>query len=191
MNEDKSSLRKKMLDERNQISVQDILIRSKSIFGRIPEEIFSTKTAVHCFIGSIKKKEVNTLGLIAEFLRKNISVQVPFIDAEKIMYASVLNDLEELTEAPFGLLQTKELVRPAHENCDVIFVPGLAFDRKGNRLGYGKGYYDRFLKGQKNALKIGICFDFQLLDKVPSEAYDVPVDWIISESELVKINSKT
>lgn len=186
----KPILRRKMTDERNLISVQEILIRSKNIFTKIPAEIITSEVLVHCYIGSIKKKEINTLGFIAELLRKNISVHVPFIDSEKVMHPAKLTDLEELVEAPFGLLQPKEIVRPVRDSFDVIFVPGLAFDRRGNRLGYGKGYYDRFLNEQKNALKIGLCFDFQLLDEIHAEAHDVPVDWIISEKELLKVNSK-
>jgi len=63
---------------------------------------------------------------------------------------------------------------------DVILVPGVAFDRSLNRLGRGKGYYDRILK-QTQACKIGICFDFQVLEKVPTEEHDVKMDQVISD----------
>jgi 5-formyltetrahydrofolate cyclo-ligase len=63
-------------------------------------------------------------------------------------------------------------------------VPGIAFDRKMNRLGRGKGYYDRFLS-KISAPKIGICFDFQLLDKIPAESTDIKMDYIVSENELI------
>lgn len=63
---------------------------------------------------------------------------------------------------------------------DLIIVPGVAFDRQGNRLGRGKGYYDRFLCKHRTTKKIGICFDFQLVDNVPVEENDIPMDEIIS-----------
>ena len=62
---------------------------------------------------------------------------------------------------------------------DLIVVPGVAFDRHGNRLGRGKGYYDRFLCQHRSVKKIGICFDFQLVDNVPVEETDIPLDEII------------
>ncbi len=61
---------------------------------------------------------------------------------------------------------------------DLILVPGVAFDSSGNRLGRGKGYYDKILK-QTKAYKVGVCFDFQLLDKVPTEEHDVKMDRVI------------
>ena len=64
---------------------------------------------------------------------------------------------------------------------DLIVVPGVAFDLKGNRLGRGKGYYDRFLCQHQKVKKIGICFDFQLVDNVPVEENDIPMDEIISK----------
>lgn len=64
---------------------------------------------------------------------------------------------------------------------DLIVVPGIAFDRQGNRLGRGKGYYDRFLRQHRSVKKIGICFDFQLVDNVTVEENDIPMDEIISK----------
>lgn len=64
---------------------------------------------------------------------------------------------------------------------DLIVVPGMAFDRQGNRLGRGKGYYDRFLCQHRSVKKIGICFDFQLVDNVTVEENDIPMDEIISK----------
>lgn len=65
------------------------------------------------------------------------------------------------------------------EQIDVILVPGVAFDLKGERLGRGKGYYDKILK-QTKAYKIGICFDFQLLDQIPTEEHDVTMDKVVN-----------
>lgn len=70
------------------------------------------------------------------------------------------------------------------DKVDLIVVPGVAFDRKMNRLGRGKGYYDRFLS-KLSAPKAGICFDFQLFDNIPNEPNDIKMDYIISENELI------
>ena len=61
----------------------------------------------------------------------------------------------------------------------VILVPGMAFDAKGHRLGRGRGYYDRFLAAHSHIYKIGVCFDFQKVDEVSTDAFDIPVDEVI------------
>lgn len=71
-----------------------------------------------------------------------------------------------------------------YDRLDLIIIPGVAFDRKGNRLGRGKGYYDRFLS-KTNATKIGICFDFQLFDNIPVNEKDIAMDMIVSENDLI------
>lgn len=71
-----------------------------------------------------------------------------------------------------------------YKKIDLVVVPGVAFDRAKNRIGRGKGYYDRFLK-KISAPKIGICFDFQLLDKIPVSDNDVKMDYIVSENDLI------
>ena len=74
----------------------------------------------------------------------------------------------------------------AYKNIDLILVAGIAFDRDGYRLGYGLGYYDKFLAKLPKALKIGLCFDLQIVEKVPRESYDVPVDMIVTDEEVIK-----
>ena len=69
---------------------------------------------------------------------------------------------------------------PYKGDFDLIVVPGVAFDRHGNRLGRGRGYYDRFLCQHLNVKRIGICFDFQLVDEVPAEAFDIRMEEVIS-----------
>jgi len=65
------------------------------------------------------------------------------------------------------------------EKVDIVVVPAVAFDLQGHRLGYGKGYYDRFLKKTK-AVKVGVAYDFQIVEKLPAEQHDIPVDLIIT-----------
>ena len=67
------------------------------------------------------------------------------------------------------------------EKIDVIVVPGVAFDRQCNRMGRGRGFYDRLLKSTPNAVKVGVAFDFQVFDIIPVESFDVPMDVVISE----------
>ncbi len=82
-----------------------------------------------------------------------------------------------MTEAAFCVREPQGDVFPA-EGVELILVPGVAFDSRGNRLGRGKGYYDRLLAGIP-AFKVGICFDFQRFDRLPAEPHDVPMDRVI------------
>jgi 5-formyltetrahydrofolate cyclo-ligase len=72
------------------------------------------------------------------------------------------------------------------EELDVILIPGLAFDLNGNRLGQGGGWYDRVLARAPHALKIGVCFDCQILESVPHEAHDVKMDFVVTEKRLLE-----
>ncbi|MCH5213808.1 MAG: 5-formyltetrahydrofolate cyclo-ligase [Muribaculaceae bacterium] len=72
------------------------------------------------------------------------------------------------------------------EEMELIIVPGVAFDKKGRRLGRGKGFYDRLLADSK-ATKIGIAYEFQLMDELPSEEHDIPMDFVITESTTIVI----
>ena len=78
----------------------------------------------------------------------------------------------------FNILEPQN--EPYTGSFDLIVVPGVAFDRRGNRIGRGKGYYDRFLCQHLDVKRIGICFDFQLVDEVPAEPFDIRMDEVIT-----------
>ena len=84
---------------------------------------------------------------------------------------------------PVGLRQDITAVQP-----DMLVVPGVAFDRDGNRLGRGKGFYDRLLQAE-TAFKVGFCFDFQLLPQIPVESFDMPMDAIVTNREIIELRS--
>lgn len=87
-------------------------------------------------------------------------------------------------EEPLG----DELTNP--EEMELVIVPAVAFDRKGNRVGRGKGFYDRLLS-KINAYKIGVAYDFQLVDEIDFDAFDVPVDMVITESHSIVIRKRS
>lgn len=86
----------------------------------------------------------------------------------------------------FGILEPVGEEFTDFEKIDMIIVPGVAFDSKKNRLGRGKAYYDKLLKSCTNAVKIGIGFDFQIIDNVPVESHDLPMDIVVSETEVIE-----
>ncbi|MCG8410617.1 MAG: 5-formyltetrahydrofolate cyclo-ligase, partial [Bacteroidales bacterium] len=89
-----------------------------------------------------------------------------------------LNDLQKGEQ--FGINEPVGENYDSPEKIDLIIIPGVAFDSENNRLGRGKAYYDKLLK-QTKAFKLGICFDFQMVDKVPTDKYDIKMDRVVSD----------
>lgn len=125
--------------------------------------------------------EVNTERMIKEAKKIGKLICVPVCGKDKeIMQPARLDGHTRLKKGPYGVLEpvAETLVNP--EDIDLVVVPGLAFDKKGNRLGRGKGCYDRFLSTlSENTPSIGLAFDFQILPLVPTTACDVSIDKII------------
>ena len=128
--------------------------------------------------------EVQTAGLIEKWYRKK-RLLLPLIkgnDLQLLLYAGK----ESLKTGVFGILEPSEDCEAVPESeIDLIIVPGVAFDRQHNRLGRGKGFYDRLLS-TLDVPKIGICYDFQLKDQIPAEPFDRKMDLPIILLRLLK-----
>lgn len=130
-------------------------------------------------------EEVSTRELMERAKRKGKRILLPYVDqaAGKIR-PSIINDLDkDLTHGNYDIMEPRPEKRraiPLNE-IDVVLVPGLAFDRKGNRLGRGKGYYDQFLSLlPKQVKRFGLAFDFQVLSRIPVNDLDVPLDLVVT-----------
>ena len=127
--------------------------------------------------------EVQTAALIEKWYREK-KLLLPLIkgnDLQLLLYAGK----ESLKTGVFGILEPSEDCEAVPESeIDLIIVPGVAFDRQRNRLGRGKGFYDRLLS-TLDVPKIGICYDFQLKDRIPVEPFDRKMDLVITEKEIV------
>ena len=125
--------------------------------------------------------EVDTTEMIEKARKLGKKVTVPVCKKNRVsITACILDHNSSLKKGPYGVC---EPVRRTHINLkclDLVIVPGLAFDAKGNRIGRGKGCYDRFLsKLQEGTPSIGLAFDFQLLPTLPSQTHDISVDKVI------------
>ena len=180
----KNHLKESLLEKRNSLQKQEIIEKSKSIESNLfsLEQYKKSKTVM--FFVSINS-EVYTHDMIRNAL-KSKTVVVPKA-AHKEIEPSVIIDLDNLVPSgKFGILEPIEAMGIAYKNIDLVLVPGIVFDKEGHRIGYGFGYYDKFLKKVPKAVKIGLAFDFQVIDKIPRETHDVPVDLIVSEEMVVE-----
>jgi len=118
-------------------------------------------------------------------------VAVPKIRAPGVMDAVEISSLDtDLSPGAFDILEpNSDKVIPAGE-LDLIVAPALAFDRQGNRLGRGGGYYDRFIARSEGSLICGLSFDCQLLDEVPAEPHDRPVNMVATDAEFLRFAAR-
>lgn len=125
--------------------------------------------------------EVETDILFDAARRNGKRVCYPRVEGERMVFVQV-DELEALTRGAFGVFEPQRGVVTDAGDLDMMVVPGIAFDRTGHRLGYGKGFYDRELHSVGfSGVLIGLCFDFQLLDRLPSEQHDIPVAHLVTE----------
>jgi 5-formyltetrahydrofolate cyclo-ligase len=129
-----------------------------------------------------KGSEVETASIDAAARARGLVIAYPRVIGDAIPLAFHAARPDELVSGPFGLREPP-LHAPAIDLAQiaVFFVPGLAFDRAGKRIGWGRGHYDATLAAAPRALRVGLAFDFQLIDSVPCEAHDTALHVILSE----------
>ncbi len=187
---DKKSLRKEMLKNRTKISKDIRENYSREISNSLYElEYYKNANTIMAFISF--GSEINTKHLIEHSISLGKKVVIPVMIPEtKELLTSEIRSFSELELGFYNILTPKEefirVVDP--ETIDLILVPGLIFAKDGYRIGYGGGYYDRFLaKRRDDVKKIAIGFDMQVVDEVPTDHYDIPVDLILTEKRFIEI----
>jgi 5-formyltetrahydrofolate cyclo-ligase len=131
--------------------------------------------------------ELDTLPILADLLAAGKRVYVPRTFVLRRMIAVRLSDLEKLRQGEFGILEPETEETCAVDELDFIIVPGRAFDRKGNRLGRGAGFYDEFMaQAGFRAIRCGVAFACQVLDEIPHDERDLPVAILVTENEILR-----
>jgi len=123
--------------------------------------------------------EVDTQKILDYFWKTNKTIVVPRM-RNGLMEVCKVTSLNDLTMSVYGILEPIDAIEPYGKNIDCCLIPGLAFDKQKSRLGRGKGYYDMFLKTVK-ATKIGLAYDFQIIDFLPKDSWDVSMDFVVTE----------
>jgi 5-formyltetrahydrofolate cyclo-ligase len=185
-------LRREFLERRRALVPEQVAVLSGGIVARALVLLTSQQHPVLlCYVAS-KDNEVETRELLAWALGAGTTVLVPVGLPGRALAWSVLEDFDSLVRTAFGIWEPPEAAREMvvpREDAPVI-VPGIAFDREGYRLGYGGGYYDRFLAHHRG-LKIGLAYDCQIADQLPHEIHDVPMNYIATESRLLECRAAT
>ncbi len=167
-----------MKEKRRGLSQDFIHSASLSIEYTALSQIQNLKT-VMVYLSAFK--EPKTRGIITSLLNSGIKTVVPISNTDTFTITpSELTSIDTLKHGAYGIYEPKECIPVAINEIDAALIPGIAFSKNGGRLGFGKGYYDRFLSDFRG-LKIGICYDFQVTDTLPTEIHDVKMDLIITE----------
>ncbi len=136
--------------------------------------------------------EVDTKNLITWLFERNIEVVVPKCDPKSCeMKFYLISSFDDLESGNYNILEPdiKKCVLADNVDKAICIVPGLSFDENGFRLGFGKGYYDRFLADFKG-IKIGLCYENCVSDSLPRDEYDISVDFLITEKRIVKFDKE-
>jgi 5-formyltetrahydrofolate cyclo-ligase len=192
MDKSKDSIRKAILEARSKISDQEIVLKSSKIADKLYQlEKFKSSKLIMCYVDF--RKEVITSGIMSKCLADGKRVTVPLVTCcigeNRQMCASEVKNLEcDLEMGFYGIHEPKKekvrIINPM--DIDLCIIPGVAFDINKNRIGYGAGYYDRFLKGvRKECFKVGIAFEEQILQDIPASENDIALDLIITDKRII------
>jgi 5-formyltetrahydrofolate cyclo-ligase len=188
---DPLQLRKEILTKRNKITEQEIAANSMVIQQRLLslEEIRNHQSI---FVYVSFRSEVATLTLVDALIDigKNVIVPITRVEEKRLDAIRITNRLTDLEpgycnipEPKEELCKTKEV---SPEEIEVILLPGSVFDERGGRFGYGGGYYDRFLAKVPTAVRIGLAFDLQIVERAPLQEHDEILDLVVTESRVIR-----
>ena len=184
----KATLRHHILQKRK---TQPFSVKKKknaAIYLRLAHmALFQNARVVFTYVS--KEDEVDTHQILQKYCGRK-KIVVPRVRDEKHLELFSCENKTELAHGAFGILEPHHRTSTSHKSAiDLALIPGIVFDPTGHRIGFGKGYFDRFLK-KLHCQKIGLAYEFQIVDKISATAYDVPVDYIVTEKRIIRCRKK-
>lgn len=182
MMSEKSALRAELLARRGRMSIiENAELSARACAKLLSLSQYKDAKMIMCYLSI--KNEVETRGLIAQAFSEGKRLCLPKIVGGE-MSAVEWREGGPLKPAAFGTREVDSGDEVPPEDIDLVVVPGVGFDRSGGRIGYGKGYYDRFLK-QARCPRVALAFELQMVDTVYCETWDEKMDMIVTEKEVI------
>lgn len=176
---DKAELRKQVRAAKKAVLLDEKIARSRGIMAKV-EQLESFQKASIVLLYWSMDDEVATHEFVNRWYKEKILL-LPCVDGDDLKLRQYTGP-ECLVSGPdFGIGEPTGEEFTQLDKVEMIVVPGVAFDKSNNRMGRGRGFYDRMLKSTPNAVKVGVAFDFQMFDTIPTEPFDVPMNQVISE----------
>ena len=174
---DKKALRKEIREKKRAMSLQEIEEKSKALAEQfLRSELYRSAKSVY---GDLSyNQEVRTTDMLrqAQLDGKRVAVPKVYGDEMKFLW---LDDLDRVEKGYSGIPEPIADGPEADDPAALVLMPGLAFDKEGHRIGYGGGFYDKFLASEPNHPTLALCFDFQMFPKLETEEFDIPVDVVL------------
>lgn len=174
---DKKELRRTIREKKRAMTEDEIESRSAKLAQLLyASEAYRNAKTIYGYLPY--NQEVRTVPMLEQALRDGKRVAVPkvFGDEMKFLY---LEDLTKVAKGYAGIPEPIADEPEARDNSALVLMPGLAFDPQGHRIGYGGGFYDKFLSAEPNHPTLALCYDFQLLPELETEEHDIPVDTVL------------
>lgn len=174
---DKKELRRTIREKKRAMTEDEIESRSAKLAQLLyASEAYRNAKTIYGYLPY--NQEVRTVPMLEQALRDGKRVAVPkvFGDEMKFLY---LEDLTKVAKGYAGIPEPIADEPEARDDSALVLMPGLAFDPQGHRIGYGGGFYDKFLAAEPNHPTLALCYDFQLLPELETEEHDIPVDTVL------------
>lgn len=179
--ESKKDIRKRVLRERNQLAETDWAEKSNTIYEKvISHPYFLGAEEVYCYIDF--KNEVGTRKIIETAWKLGKKVATPKIVGE-YMHFYYIRNFDDLSSGTWGIMEPATQT-PACGTKVLVLMPGAVFDKKRNRIGYGRGYYDQYLAKHPNYQTMALAFELQMLENIPADEHDICPQIIVTEEHI-------
>ena len=174
---DKKELRRTIRDRKRAMTEEEITQRSARL-GALFAQSDAYKAANTIYGYLPYNQEVRTVPMLEQALRDGKRVAVPKVYGEEMKFL-YLDDLTQVAKGYAGIPEPIADEPVADDKTALVLMPGLAFDPEGHRIGYGGGFYDKFLAAEPNHPTLALCYEFQMLPKLDTEEHDIPVDTVL------------
>lgn len=174
---DKRELRSLIKEKKRAMTIQQIEEKSRLLTEDfLQTDLYRNAKTVYGYLPY--NQEVRTVPLLEQALRDGKRVAVPKVYGEEMRFI-YMTDLTRVDTGYAGIPEPIEDEPVAEDVEALVLMPGLAFDREGHRIGYGGGFYDRFLEKEQNHPTVALCYDFQVFPSLNTQAHDIPVDCVL------------
>ena len=174
---DKASIRRQIREKKHAMTQEEILLRSEKLGQLLAQsQVYQSAKTIYGYLPY--NQEVRTVPMLERALQDGKKVAVPKVygDTMRFIY---LEDMSCVETGYAGIPEPVADEPVAEDKTALVLMPGLAFTKEGDRMGYGGGFYDRFLAEEPNHPTVALCYEFQILESLPTEEYDIPVDCVL------------
>lgn len=174
---DKTTLRRQIREKKRAMTEAEIVSKSQQLGEKFAASaLYKEAQTIYFYLPY--NQEVRTIPMLERALREGKKVAVPKVygDTMKFIY---LENLDQIAKGYAGIPEPVNDEPVAEDKQALVLMPGLAFDPMGHRIGYGGGFYDRFLAEEPDHPTLALCYDFQMLENLETEEFDIPVDCVL------------